>query len=317
MSGPEIGHRAGDASPRSLPPEVEAELRRRAGAAVPSASPATAGTVAAGDGAATREGWGRTLARYGPVALFVLFLLSKLKLLAAVGKFLLPVFQFLKLGKLLTTGSTMLLSVGVYAQIFGWKFAVGFVLSIFAHEMGHVYAAWRLGIPVSAPIFIPGMGALILQKKAAKSTWDEALIGIGGPVAGTLAGLLCLAAYAATGSGLMLALAYTGFLINLFNLIPLFPLDGGWITGAVSPRLWMIGLAGMVTLFAAGMIRNPFILLILLLSLPRLWHGLRTGDVTPEGGSPVTPRRRLAMGSAYVALCGSLAWLMAVTHVQP
>lgn len=318
MSGPEIGSpSAGGASPRPLPPEVEEELRRRAHATATAAPPATTDTATARDDAAKGEGWGGKIARFGPVALFALFLLSKLKLLAGVGKFLLPAVQFLKLGKLLTTGSTMLLSVGVYAQIFGWKFAVGFVLSIFAHEMGHVYAAWRLGLPVSAPIFIPGMGALILQKKAAKSTWDEALIGIGGPIAGTLAGLLCLAVYAVTGSGLMLALAYTGFLINLFNLIPIFPLDGGWITGAVSPRLWTIGLAGMVALFATGMIRNPFILLILLLSLPRLWHGLRTGDVTPEGGSPVTPRQRMAMGSAYIALCGSLAWLMAVTHVRP
>jgi Zn-dependent protease len=172
-----------------------------------------------------------------------------------------------------------------------------------------------MGVPVSAPIFIPGFGALILQKRAARSAWDEALIGIGGPIGGTLAGLVCWLAYLVTGHELMLGLAFTTFLLNLFNLIPIMPLDGGWITGAVSPRLWLVGAVGMAALFALGFIRNPFILLLLLLSLPRLWHGLRTGDVTPEDGSPTSPGQRLVMGSAYVGLCALLAWLMAQTHV--
>jgi Zn-dependent protease len=290
-----------------LPPEVEAELRRRAQGNGVTPPPET-------DAAPPTSGLGAWLVRWGPVGVMLFFLFKKLGTLAVFGKYLLPALKFLKLGKILTTSGTMLLSVVVYAQRLGWPFAVGFVLSIFVHEMGHVYVAWRMGVPVSAPIFIPGFGALILQKRAARSVWDEALIGIGGPVGGTLAALLCLAAYGVTGSPLMLALAYAGAMINLFNLIPIMPLDGGWITGAVSPRLWLIGLLGMVALFLAGWIRNPLILLLLLLSLPRLWHGLRHGKIASEDGTEVTPHQRLTMGCAYIALCGLLLWLMGRTH---
>src|SRR5262245_57794092 len=141
--------------------------------------------------------------------------------------------------------------------------------------MGDVFVAWRMGIPVTAPIFIPGVGALILQKQRAKSAWDEALIRIGGPLAGTAAGLFYLFLAYGARSPLLLALAYTTFAINLFNLAPIFPLDGGWITGAVSPRLWLVGLVGLVIMFAVGTLRNPLILLLLLFSLPRLLHGLK------------------------------------------
>jgi Zn-dependent protease len=231
---------------------------------------------------------------------------GKLKFLLPLAKFGLPA---------LKTGGSMLVSLVVYAQVYGWWFALGFVLSIFIHEMGHVFAAWRLGIPVSAPLFIPGFGALILQKQRAKSPWEEALIGIGGPVAGTLAALFCLLVYGLTGSPLMLALAFMGFFLNLFNLLPIFPLDGGWITGAISPRLWLVGILALVAGYAVGLLHNPLILVLLLFSLPRLWIGLKTGDVTPEGGVPVTPRQRWTMGVSYLALCGLLLWLMAHTHV--
>jgi hypothetical protein len=117
-----------------------------------------------------------------------------------------------------------------------------------------------------------------------------------------------------TGSGLMLGLAFFGAFLNLFNLAPVFPLDGGWITGAISPRIWLVGIIGMTAAFLTGFIRNPFIILIVLLSLPRLWHGLRHGDVTPEGGVPVTPRQRTIMAVSYVSLAGFLVWLMAQAH---
>jgi Zn-dependent protease len=189
------------------------------------------------------------------------------------------------------------------------------VLCILAHEMGHVYVAWRMGVPVTAPIFIPGFGALILQKRRARSAWDEALIGIGGPVAGTLAGLFCLLIYQRTGSRLMLALADTSFFINLFNLAPIFPLDGGWITGAISPRIWLIGIVGMIGAFVTGFVQNPMILILVIISFPRLWCGLKTGDVTPKGGTPITPQQRITMGLSYVALSGVLLGLMTQTHI--
>jgi Zn-dependent protease len=310
-----------------LPPEVEAEMRRRAEAALPETPPAAwgeppawelpplpppgqPGSAGSAAGSAPAPRWQQWLKRFGPVGTLLIYLLGKAKVLL-VG------LKFLKLGYLLTflkTGGSMLLSIAVYAAGMGWPFAVGLVLTIFVHEMGHVYAAWRLGVPVSAPVFIPGFGAFILQKRSAKSAWDEALIGIGGPVGGTLAGLVCLAIFWLTGHRFFLVLAYVTFLINLFNLTPIFPLDGGWITGAVSPRLWLIGVVMLGAMLLTGFLRNPFILILLVISLPRILRGLRHGDALPPGTAPATPRQRLLMGIAYVALCGLLAWLMAVTH---
>ena len=250
----------------------------------------------------------------GAIAAAIGYLLLKFK---SFGALLFPLFKILKLakfaavgGKILATSGTMLISIWFYAQQWGWKFAVGFVLSIFVHELGHVFAAWRLGIPVSAPIFIPGFGALILQKRAAKSTWDEAIIGIGGPAAGLLAGLFCIGLYHLTGSHLYLALAYTGFFINLFNLIPVPPLDGGWIVGAVSPYLWLIGTGLMVIGFLFGYIHNPMILMLVVLSLPRLWRGLKTGSAAGSGVTEVTMTQRLTMGTCYIGLATTLAVLM-------
>jgi Zn-dependent protease len=326
-------------APGALPPEIEAELRRRAqmgdAATVTGALPpevaaelrrrlqmGTAGAATAAPGADEQprrrggSGWQERLKRLGPFGIFLAYLFGKLKLVLG----LLSQFKFLGLilkfaFVLLKTGGTMLLSIGFYALAWGWQFAAGFVLCILAHEMGHVYVAWRMGVPVTAPIFIPGFGALILQKRAAKSAWDEALIGIGGPVAGTLAGLFCLLLYQFAHSPLLLAIAYTTFLVNLFNLAPIYPLDGGWITGAVSPRLWAVGIVLMVIMLLTGYVRNPLILLLVFFSLPRLIHGLKTGDVTPPGGVPTTPHQRMLMGLSYVGLCAFLFWLMAETHV--
>src|SRR5438445_3188982 len=244
-----IDAREGQA-PGGLPPEVEAELRRRLSAATAVAAPdasaeptasrmeAVAPTTARPP-APARPGLQERLGRLGPIGVALAYLLKYLPLAAKFGL------------AALKTGGTMLVSMWFYASFYGWWFALGFVLCILAHELGHVYVAWRMGVPVTAPIFIPGFGALILQKRQARSAWDEALIGIGGPVAGTLAGLFCLLIYHRTGSRLMLALADTGLFINLFNLAPIFPLAGGWITGPISPRLWLIGIVGMIGAFAS------------------------------------------------------------------
>ncbi len=216
--------------------------------------------------------------------------------------------KIFKFTKLLTTGSSMLVSVLFYAQTWGWRFALGFVLTLFVHEMGHVIVAARHGIPVSAPLFIPGLGAMIFQKQPITSRWIQALVGIGGPIGGTLAGLVCLGLGIALQAPLFSAIAYTTFFLNLFNLIPLAPFDGGWIVGAVSPRLWIFGLVVFVGLYLSNVIHNPFILMIVIMSLPGLWHELR-GE---HGLTDATNRQKLLMGGAYLLLCGALAFLMIV-----
>ncbi len=233
---------------------------------------------------------------------------------AVAWKFILPALKLLKGAKFLLTGASMIASVWVYSIAFGWPFAAGFVLCIFVHEMGHVAMAAQQGVPVTVPIFIPGFGALILQNRWAKSAWGEALIGIGGPMAGTFAAMVCWGCYFVTGQGIFLGLAFFGFMINLFNMIPIMPLDGGWIVSAISPFLWLIGVVIMVVMASMGLIRNPLIWILVLLSLPHLWSGLKRGTADPMGGEVTTKTQKLAMGIAYLGLCGLLVVGMTATH---
>lgn len=229
----------------------------------------------------------------------------------AIWKFVYPVVKLAKGGKILLTASTMLLSVLFYSRYFGWTFAAGFVVCILIHEMGHVFAAWRLGVPVSAPIFIPGMGALILGKKFGESPWEGAIIGYGGPLFGTVAGLVCWGLFGLTHNPLFLGLAFTAFLLNLFNMMPIFPMDGGRIVGAVSPYIWVVGLVGMIGLTLTGFMSNPFVWLLIILSLPNVVAGFKRKE-----HHRTTTKQRSIAGVAYVGLCAFLVWGMAETHMN-
>jgi Zn-dependent protease len=251
----------------------------------------------------------------GLAAIGALIVLALTKLKGVAG-LLLGGLKYLKFSHILTTSGSMFVSVWFYSLAFGWEFAFGFVLLIFVHEMGHVFVAWRQGLPISAPIFIPFMGALILMKAESKSAWNQAVMAIGGPVAGSLGALACWWDYSTTQNELYLGLAYVGFMINLFNLIPVFPLDGGWITGAVSPYLWLVGIIGLVFGFATGHIRNPMIFVLLIMSLPRLWEGIRTGVGHGPGVKPATFNQKVIMAIAYVGLAGALLWAMNATHKE-
>jgi Zn-dependent protease len=171
-------------------------------------------------------------------------------ILLLLTKFKTALFFLLKAGKPLWT---MVLSIGAYALISPWTFAVGFVFLLLVHEMGHVLAARRKGLPVSAPIFIPFLGALILLKRHPKDAETEAFIGLGGPVLGSVGAFVCYAIGYWTGYEIWYALAYAGFFLNLLNLMPVHPLDGGRIVTAVSRWLWLVGvIAGPFVIWRFG-----------------------------------------------------------------
>jgi Zn-dependent protease len=147
--------------------------------------------------------------------------------LVTVAVLLISKLKFLLLG--LTKASTLLSMFaffGVYWSIYGWPLALGLVLSIYVHEMGHVAMLRSLGIDAGAPMFIPGVGAFVMLKQHIDDPLLDAKIGLAGPVWGLGAALAAFAIYTATGSRIWLAIAQlTGF-INLFNLIPVWQLDG-------------------------------------------------------------------------------------------
>jgi Zn-dependent protease len=219
--------------------------------------------------------------------------------------------------KLLTTSGTMLVSIGAYSLIWGWRFAVGFVLLLLVHEMGHVIQLRREGIQASAPMFIPFLGAVVAAKSLGENATAEARVGLAGPVLGSLGAALLVPVWLVTGNELWQALAFTGFFLNLFNLLPVVPLDGGRAMAAMAPWMWIVGLAAMVGI--AVVFPNPIILIILLfagMETWRRWKARRKGGEEQAAYYRVKPLHRLAVAAVYVGLVVALAIGMELTHFE-
>jgi Zn-dependent protease len=232
-------------------------------------------------------------------------LLAKFKALALV------IFKF----KVFATSATMLVSVAAYTWIWGWRFAVGFVLLLLVHEMGHVLELRRQGVPASAPLFIPFMGAVVGMKQMPHDAWREAQVALAGPILGSIGAAVVWGIGAAIGSDLLVALAFTGFFLNLFNLLPIVPLDGGRAMAAVHPAIWGIGLAGLLALTFWH--PNAILILVLVLGGFELWRRWQARG-TPESTAyyRVKPWQRLAVGGTYIALAALLAVAMTATHLE-
>jgi Zn-dependent protease len=217
--------------------------------------------------------------------------------------------------KLFATSATMLVSFAAYWWLWGWRFALGFVGLLFVHELGHVWEARRQGLPVSAPMFVPFLGALITLKQMPHNVWREARIALAGPIVGGLAPVGFWIAGEATGSDLLVAIAFTGFLLNLFNLLPIVPLDGGRAVAALHPALWGVGLVGLLAL--ALWRPNPIVLLILFMGGLELWSRWRHRG-TPAAAEyyRITPGQRLAVGVTYIGLAALLGIGMSLTHLE-
>jgi Zn-dependent protease len=232
---------------------------------------------------------------------------------AAKGKALLLLLPKLKL---LTTSGSMLVSIGAYALIWGWQFAVGFVILLFVHEMGHVIQLRREGVEASAPVFIPFLGAVVWAKQLGNDALAEARVGLAGPILGSVGALACLPLAEATGNNLFRALAFTGFFLNLFNLAPVLPLDGGRAMAAMAPWMWIVGLGVMIG--AAVAFPNPIIILILLFGGMETWRRFkqrREGSEETQTYYRVAPRHRLMVAAVYVGLIALLALGMDATHL--
>jgi Zn-dependent protease len=209
--------------------------------------------------------------------------------------------------KLLTTAGTMLVSVAAYSFVFGWTFAAGFVVLILVHEMGHVIELRRLGIKASPPMFIPFLGAVISAKSLGENALAEARVGLAGPILGTIGSAACVVIWQATGSNLFRALAFTGFFLNLFNLLPVVPLDGGRAMAAMAPWMWFAGFAGLIAL--AIIWPNPIILIIVLfgaLETHRRWKTRRRGGAEQEAYYAVKPLDRALVAGVYLGLIALL-----------
>ena len=244
-----------------------------------------------------REPLGERLKRWlGPIGAGALLIATKLK----------AVLLLLPKLKVLTTSATMFVSIAAYALIWGWSFAVGFVALLFLHEIGHVIQLRREGIQASAPMFIPFLGAVVTAKSMGDDAAAEARVGLAGPVLGTLATLVPLGIWVATGNEFWQALAYVGFFLNLFNLLPVLPLDGGRAMAALSPWVWLVGYAALIALTIAFF--NPILLLILAFGGFELFNRWKARN-TPEARAyhAIPARTRAIVALVYLGLVVGLA----------
>ena len=253
--------------------------------------------------------------RIAPVGAALIAVLAKFKAILL----LLPKIKYL------ASAATMVVSIVAYTTIWGFPFAVGFVVLLLVHEMGHVIALRREGIRASLPMFIPFLGALISARSLGDNALAEARVGLAGPVLGSIGAGVCLIVWAITGHDFWRALGYTGLFLNLFNLLPVVPLDGGRAMAAMTPWMWFVGFAGLVAL--AIFFPNPVMFLIALLAAfetYKRWQHRRAGRAPfgAAGGTAssadyyaVSPRARLSVAVVYIGLIALLVVGMDASHL--
>jgi Zn-dependent protease len=205
--------------------------------------------------------------------------------------------------KFLLSFGTVFASIWFYALFYGWKLGIVFVLLILVHEMGHWVVIRGFGGAVSLPYFIPGLGAFVAQKSPLTSADQDAYAALAGPIVGVAASAICWGFGAALNDPFWTVAAYLGFFLNLFNLIPVMPLDGGRVAGVVDSRLWIVGVVAFaVFLFAFhsfGPISIMFLIIISLATIPRIRAVMR-GYVDPRVMA-LAPRVRGTVALAYFA----------------
>lgn len=235
----------------------------------------------------------RWLGRVWPLLLLGL---SKLKWLVVIFKF-----------KLFATFASMLLSLGAYALFFGWQFAAGFVALLFIHELGHAAVMRLQGIKATPILFVPFLGAIIGMREMPKNAYAEAQMALGGPLLGSLGALGTLGLWQVTGNPLFVALGYSGFLLNLFNLLPVSPLDGGRAMAAISRWGWLIGLALLLLLFLrVHSLILGFILIVGAMEVFKRWRGQHEERAYYE----VTAAQRIIVSCVYFGLAAALGFGM-------
>jgi Zn-dependent protease len=216
----------------------------------------------------------------------------------AKSKGLLVMLKGVSAGKLLLSFGSMLAMVAFEAQRSGWLFGLGFVIMILIHELGHGFAIKKEGLSAGYPIFIPFVGAMISLRGQPRNSLVEARIAIAGPMAGTVAALGATTLFLMTDSRLYLAVAYSGYLLNLFNLVPISPLDGGRVAKMFSRRMWIVGLALLAGLFFLH--PSPVLIIIGVIALMHSFS--RQAAILGPDEVQVTPKDRMRMAVNYFGL---------------
>lgn len=270
------------------------------------------------DGTVKKGKNGKKLAGLGGIGATIAGLVIKFKTLLLVLVDLKWLVAFSKIG---FTSITVLISIGAYSLIFGWQFAIGLVALLFVHEMGHAIVMKLKGIPIGGMIFIPLLGAAVFMRQMPKNARDEAEVGIAGPIAGAIAASVCLFFAQAYPDTIWAPLAYFGFFINLFNLIPIVPFDGGRVLAAIDRRLWILGFLGLVAYLIWYYFQyqslNIWLLFFIFMAATQLWSRRATPD-NPEAQAyySVPVNERIILTLAYFGLAAVLVLGMSISHAM-
>jgi len=217
-------------------------------------------------------------------------------------------------------GFSAIVSIVLYSFLFGWPFAVGLVVLLFIHEMGHALVMKLKGIPVGGMIFIPMLGAAVLMRQMPKNAKDEAEVGIAGPIAGAIASSVCLllALQSPHIPTIWAPLAYFGFFINLFNLIPIVPFDGGRILAAIDRRVWIVGFLGLLAFLIWSWVNgnfSPWLLFFVIIAGTQFWSrrsAINTAEAKAYYTVPVG--ERIVLSVLYFGLAAVLVLGMSLSH---
>lgn len=213
-------------------------------------------------------------------------------------------FEGFGVAQMAMAAGSMLVSLAAYAWKMGFPFALGFIIVLVIHEIGHALMIRARGLRAGAMVFIPFVGGAVTLRRQPRSAYVDAQIGLAGPIAGTLASWISLMIFYGWGDPLYLAVAVAGFVLNLFNLTPIGPLDGGRIAAAITKWMWVLG-AGII-LWLTLVFRNPFLLILLLLSIFQIWMAI--GEERRRRFYDVTIGQRAMIAAAYFLLVGFLSY---------
>jgi Zn-dependent protease len=242
---------------------------------------------------------GRRSGLVGTAGAAILAFVLKFKLVLLVGL------------KLLAPSWTFLLSLWIYVVIFGWRIAVAIMLLLLGHELGHYVAFRAYGLPVRLPSFVPLLGAFTVGSRP-ENLEDDANIALAGPVAGLALAAICYAVGIATNSRFWLACADLSAFLNLFNMIPMPPFDGGRIISALWPPLWILGFLLFIGFAIFFHLPILFVAIIGILGLPAMLAAWK-GRVDPRAAA-MTFSARLRVSVWYLATLLGLFFLLGRAH---
>lgn len=220
-------------------------------------------------------------------------------------------FEGFSLASLAVTAGSMALTIAAYVLKTGWwGFVIGFVLITLVHEIGHALMMRKKGLEIGAMLFIPFIGGAVTPKQQPANAYDDAQIGLAGPVAGTIASILSLGIFNAAGNPLFLIVAFAGFIINLLNLLPVGVLDGGRISAAITKWMWVLG--GAILFYMMVRWRSPLLLLVLLLALFQIYKAIT--EERNEVFYDLRMNQRATIAAAYFSLVLFLGYASVATH---